>query len=82
MVAKDLLDYPELVAISKIDVGQNDEESAYGELKAALDPAGEHSEPEFNELYFTNDGASVSDNWALGFIEGAQDFFKRVRAQI
>lgn len=82
MVAKDLLDYDNLVALSKVNFDQVDEDNAYALLKGALDPNNEESPREFNEMYFTNDGAEVSGAFALGFIEGAQEFFDEIKDKL
>lgn len=83
-VAKDLLVYDQLLRIEAVSVEALGvtEGDTYQTLKDALDPEGNLDDSEFAEAYFTNDGEAVSDLFALGFIEGAQEFFSEVKDQL
>ncbi len=78
--AKDELDYEQLIEISKIDRRVVDEDNAHHWLKDAADPDREQSETQFNEMLFGE--KTVSPAFILGFIEGAQDFYKEVKDQL
>ena len=83
LAAKDQLEYDELIEIEKIAADSLDEvdgEGAFEALRLAFDPNGELDTSEFNAGYFKTD--NVNELFALGFIEGAQEFFDEVKDAI
>jgi hypothetical protein len=79
--ASGLMEYDDLVRLSRIDTSSYIG-TLHEALYRALDPDNDHNRAEFHEMWFTNEGADVSDDFVRGFIEGAQEFFDEVKDQI
>lgn len=76
--ARDKAEYDQLARICDISVNDTDEWYPTTALKMAIDPVNDLNMNELAELLLGDSRATISPEFAEGFIEGAQAFYEEV----